>query len=98
MTAMLRTWSLLAAIAAAGVTTACGGSAVQGHTDKGEGIKIEFKSGGVAVAAIGAVSTQCSYAESGKQVSPTCEGQKEVFTVADDGSLNSQAFGRLAKT
>jgi len=86
-----------AAIAVAGLVAACGGSSVQGSTYKSAMIKIEFKSGGVATATIGPMSTQCSYTQKDKQVTVTCEGQPEVFTVAADGTLNSEHFGKLSK-
>jgi hypothetical protein len=97
MKTALRNAMFVAAISLAGLVAACGGSSVQGSTYKSEMIKIEFKSGGVAVATIGPMSNQCSYTEKDKQVTVTCDGLPEVFTVAADGTLSSQHFGKLAK-
>jgi hypothetical protein len=77
----------------------CGkGSSVEGNTYEGSGMKIVFKSGGIAITSLGTVTAQCSYSQDDKTVTLTCEGQKDVLTLADDKSLNSSQFGRLAKT
>ena len=89
---------LVAMMALAGLLAACGGgSSVQGSTYQSAMIKIEFKSGGVATATIGPMSTQCSYTQKDKQVTVTCDGQPETFTVAADGTLSSEHFGKLSK-
>src|SRR5207237_1992026 len=67
----------------------CGGK-VAGNTyeDNGGVVKIEFKSAGKAYVSTGPVTNTCGYAESGKTVTLTCEGDKTAFTVDDDGALN----------
>ena len=76
----------------------CGGK-VQGNTyeDNGGVVKIEFKSGGKAYVSTGPVTTTCSYEESGKSVTLTCERDKTVFTVDDDGELNGPPGGFLTR-
>ncbi len=76
----------------------CGGK-VQGNTyeDNGGVVKIEFKSGGKAYVSTGPVTNTCSYAESGKTITLTCEGDKTAFTVDDDGALNGPPGGFLTR-
>jgi hypothetical protein len=76
----------------------CGGK-VEGNTYAGNGgiVQIEFKSGGKAYVSTGPVSTPCTYTESGKTVTLVCEGDKTVFTVDDDGSLNGPQGGMLGR-
>ncbi len=72
------------------LATAVGcGSKVEGNTyeDNGGVVKIEFKSGGKAYVSTGPTTNTCSYAENGKTVTLTCEGDKTAFTVDDDGAL-----------
>jgi len=80
------------------VTVGCGGK-VEGNTyeDNGGVVKIEFKSGGKAYVSTGPVTTTCSYTESGKTVTLSCEGDKTVFNVDDDGALNGPKGGFLAR-
>jgi len=63
------------------VSTGCGGK-VQGNTyaDNGGVVKVEFKSDGKAYVSTGPVSNNCSYSESGKNVTLVCEGDKTIFT------------------
>ena len=76
----------------------CGGK-VQGNVyeDNGGVVKIEFKSGGKAYVSTGPATNTCSYAESGKTVTLTCDGDKTVFTVDDDGDLNGPPNGFLTR-
>jgi hypothetical protein len=76
----------------------CGGK-VAGNTyeDNGGVVKIEFKSGGKAYVSTGPATNTCSYEESGKSVTLTCEGDKTVFTVDDDGDLNGPPGGFLTR-
>jgi hypothetical protein len=78
--------------------TGCGAK-VEGNTYAGNGgiVQIEFKSGGKAYVSTGPVSTPCTYTESGKTVTLVCEGDKTVFTVDDDGSLNGPQGGMLGR-
>ena len=78
--------------------TGCGGK-VEGNTYAGNGgvVQIEFKSGGKAYVSTGPVSTPCTYTESGKTVTLVCEGDKTVFTVDDDGTLNGPQGGMLGR-
>jgi hypothetical protein len=73
------------------------GNNVSGHTygTAGGGVTIEFQSGGKAVTSIGPMSSQCTYTQSGKQVSLACEGDTTVFTIGDDGSLDGPPDGML---
>jgi hypothetical protein len=81
-----------------GAAIACGGK-VEGNTyqDNGGVVKVEFKSGGKAYVSTGPVTNTCSYEESGKSVTLTCEGDKSVFTVDDDGDLNVPPGGFLSR-
>jgi hypothetical protein len=89
---------LAAIIATVFVSTGCGGK-VEGntYTDNGGVVKIEFKSGGKAYVSTGPVSNTCSYSESGKTVTLTCEGDKTALTVDDDGALNGPPGGFLSR-
>lgn len=88
----------IATIAILLVTVGCGGK-VEGnnYADNGGVVKIEFKSGGKAYVSTGPVTTTCSYTESGKTVTLSCEGDKTVFNVDDDGALNGPKGGFLAR-
>jgi hypothetical protein len=76
----------------------CGGK-VEGNTYAGNGgvVQVEFKSGGKAYVSTGPVSTPCTYTESGKSVTLICEGDKTVFTMDDDGTLNGPQGGMLGR-
>lgn len=76
----------------------CGEGSVEGSTYEGAdgSVKIEFKSGGKAFASLGGISSECSYTQSGKSVTLSCQGEKDVFTVNDDGSLSGPP-ARLTK-
>jgi len=86
---------MLSALAA---TIGCS-SGVGGNTyeDNGGVVKIEFKSGGKAYVSTGPVTNTCSYAESGKTLTLTCEADKTVFTVDDDGDLNGPTGGFITR-
>jgi hypothetical protein len=88
----------IAAATAVLLTIGCGGK-VQGNTyaDNGGVVKIEFKSGGKAYVSTGPVSNSCSYSESGKSVTLTCEGDKTILTMDDDGALNGPPGGFLSR-
>jgi len=81
-----------------GAAIACGGK-VEGNTyeDNGGVVKIEFKSSGKAYVSTGPATNTCSYAESAKTVTLTCEGDKTVFTVDDDGDLNGPPGGFMTR-
>jgi hypothetical protein len=78
--------------------TACGNK-VEGNTyeDNGGVVKIEFKSGDKAYVSTGPVTNTCSYAESGKTVNLTCNGDRTAFTVDEDGALNGPPGGFLTR-
>lgn len=78
--------------------TGCG-SSVSGHTyhDNGGVVRVEFKSGGKAFVSIGSMSHECTYSESGKNVSMDCDGEKLSFTVQDDGALAGPPDGYMAR-
>ena len=88
----------IAVIAMLVTAVGCGGK-VEGNTyeDNGGVVKVEFKSGGKAYVSTGPVANNCSYTESGKTVTLTCEGDKTVFTVDDDGALNGPPGGFLSR-
>jgi hypothetical protein len=78
------------------------GSKVAGNTYTGNGgvVQIEFKSDGKAYVSTGPVTTPCTYTESGKSITLTCEDDKTQFTVDDDGALlgpRGGFLGRLTK-
>jgi hypothetical protein len=77
----------------------CGGKTVEGSTyiDNGGVVQIEFKSGGKAFVSTGPVANSCTYAESGKTITLTCEGDKTVFTIDEDGALNGPPGGFLTR-
>ena len=79
-------------------TIGCSGK-VEGNTyeDNGGVVKVEFKSGGKAFVSTGPVTNTCTYAESGKNVTLTCEGDKTVLTVDDDGALSGPPGGFIAR-
>jgi len=83
--------TMLSALAA---TIGCS-AGVGGNTYEDNGG--EFKSGGKAYVSTGPVTNTCSYEESGKSVTLTCEGDKSVFTVDDDGDLNGPPGGFLTR-
>jgi hypothetical protein len=88
-----------AMLAAALVLAACGKSgSVEGNIYEGNGgvVKIEFQSGGKAFASMGPVTQPCSYAQDGKTVTLTCQSDKTVLKVSDDGSLEGPPDGMLA--
>lgn len=78
--------------------TACGNS-VSGHTYAGNGqlVKIEFQSGGKALTSFGPMTSSCTYMQSSKKISLTCEGDTTELTMADDGSLAGPPEGLLAR-
>lgn len=75
------------------------GSSVSGHVyhDNGGVVRVEFKSGGKALVSIGTMSHECTYSESGKNVSMDCDGEKLNFTVQDDGALAGPPDGYMAR-
>ena len=90
----------LTVIAALGVfPAACGGGGVEGNTyvDNGSVVKIEFKSGGKAFFSMGPVSNTCTYSESGKTVTLTCEGDKTTFNIDTDGALTGPPGGMISR-
>ena len=90
--------AMIAILLTLGSAIACGGK-VEGNTyeDNGGVVKVEFKSGGKAYVSTGPVTNTCSYEENGKSVTLTCEGDKSVFTVDDDGDLNGPPGGFLTR-
>ncbi len=80
-------------------TTACGGATAEGDTYTGNGgiVKIEFKSGGKAFVSTGPVTTPCTYSESGKTITLSCEGDNTDFTIDDDGALIGPPDSMLAR-
>jgi hypothetical protein len=85
-------WTLLCLSA-----TACG-NGVSGHTYAGNGqlVKIEFQSGGKALTSFGPMTSNCTYTQSDKKISLTCEGDTTQLTMNDDGSLAGPPDGMLA--
>ncbi len=75
----------------------CGG--VKGHTYAGNGemVKIEFQSGGNAIASMGPMSSSCTYTESGSKVELICEGDTTELTRNSDGTLSGPPDGMLAR-
>ena len=77
--------------------TSCGSDSVEGNIYEapGGGISVAFSSGGKASVKIGPLAQDCTYAQSGKAVTLTCQADKTVFTVADDGSLVGPPGGMI---
>ena len=96
-TSIARTFAFMAILSV--YITACGGTKAEGHTYTGNGgiVKIEFKSGGKAFVSTGPVTTTCTYSESDKTVTLTCEGDKTEFTIDDDGALIGPPDAMLAR-
>ena len=92
-------WNALAIAMLGTLATAIGCGKVEGNTyeDNGGVVKIEFKSGGKAYVSTGPATNTCSYAESGKTVTLTCDADKTAFTVDDDGALNGPPGGFLTR-
>jgi hypothetical protein len=90
---------LVATIFVAGFGFAGCGSSVEGNTyvDSDNVISIEFLSGGKANFKMGVVGGPCTYIESGKNVTVTCNGVPQVFTMNSDGSLGGPAAGLIGK-
>jgi hypothetical protein len=89
---------LVAILALVGFAVGCGGN-VAGNTyaDNGGVVQIEFKSGGKAYMSMGPMTNTCSYTESGKKVTLSCEGNALEFTVDDDGALNGPPGGMVSR-
>lgn len=90
---------LVASILVAGCGFAGCGSSVEGNTyvDPEGMISIEFLSGGKANFKMGVVGGACTYTESVKNVTVTCNGVPQVFTMNSDGSLGGPAAGLIGK-
>jgi len=90
---------LVATILVAGFGFAGCGSDVEGNTyvDSDNVISIEFLSGGKANFKMGPAGGVCTYTESGKNVTVTCNGVPQVFTVNSDGSLGGPAAALIGK-
>jgi hypothetical protein len=86
----------IAMLAVLATAVGCGGVVGNTYEDNGGVVKIEFKSGGKAYVSTGPATNTCSYEESGKTVTLTCEGDKTVFTVEDD-ALNGPPGGFLTR-
>jgi hypothetical protein len=89
---------LIAAIAS--FTAGCGkSSSVEGNTYEATGgvVKVEFQSGGKAITSIGAMSSPCTYTQTGKAIALSCENEKIELTVNDDGSLAGPPDGFAAR-
>jgi hypothetical protein len=93
--------SLLAAtILLAGFTfTGCESDFVRGtYVDSDGLISIEFLTGGKAnFKMAGLVSVACTYTESRKNVTVTCNGDSQSFAINSDGSLGGPAAGLAGK-
>ena len=72
---------------------------VEGTTyeDNGGVVKIEFKSGGKAYVSTGPATNECTFMQSDGRVTLTCAGDKTLFKVDDDGSLNGPPGGMLSR-
>jgi hypothetical protein len=88
----------IAMIAMLAAATGCS-KTIEGNTyeDNGGVVKVEFKSGGKAYVSTGPATNTCSYTESGKTITLTCDGDKTEFTVDDDGALNGPPGGFLSR-
>ena len=91
---------LVATILVAGFGFAGCGSGVEGNTyvDAEGVISIEFLSGGKANFKMGIFGGACTYTESGKNITVTCNGVPQVFTMNSDGSLGGPAASRIGKS
>ncbi len=92
-----RLWTAAAVVLVCVCATGCGNS-VKGHTYAGNGqlVSIQFQSGGKAYASMGPMTSNCTYTQSGKNITLICEGDTEQLTLASDGSLNGPPDGMLA--
>jgi hypothetical protein len=92
---LLVTTILLAGFAFAGCETDIAGST---YVDSDGVISIEFLPGGKANFKMGGiVGGECTYTEKGKNVTVTCNGASQVFTMNSDGSLGGPGTGLIGK-
>jgi hypothetical protein len=99
MKAILSRTLLVATILVAGFGFAGCESSVEGSTyvDSEGVISIEFLSGGKANFKMGGIGGGCTYTESGKNITVTCNGVPQVFTMNSNGSLGGPATGLIGK-
>jgi hypothetical protein len=103
MNARLSRAILVAAIVGAGFGfTGCSDRGVAGSTygDSDNSISIEFRYDGKATVKMLGVVVACTYAEKGKNITVSCDGAAQPFTMNSDGSLtatNSGLFGKLTR-
>jgi hypothetical protein len=91
---------LVAAILAAGFGfAACGDPHVVGSTyvDSDNLISLEFLPGGKATLKMAGVVVPCTYTEKGKNITVSCGGAAQPFTMNNDGSLTAANPGLIGK-
>lgn len=80
----------------------CGDPGVAGSTygASDNSISIEFRYDGKATVRMLGVVVACTYTEKGKNITVSCDGAAQPFTMNSDGSLtatNSGLFGKLTR-
>src|SRR5215467_8311182 len=77
---------------------ACGSGVSGTYTSATGLVTLDLKSGGKAVVTMIGQTEQCTYDVDGKNLNPTCNGDKTVWGIHDDGSLTGPGFiGALTK-
>lgn len=91
---------LVAAILAAGFGFAgCGDPPIAGSTygDSANSISIEFRYDGKAAVKMLGVVVACTYIQKGGNITVTCGGAPQVFTIDSDGSLSASPPDPIGK-
>jgi hypothetical protein len=80
------------------ILTACGAGVSGTYTNTNGLVTLDLKSGGKALLTMMGQNEQCSYDVDGKNLNLTCNGEKTVWGIHDDGSLTGPGFvGALTK-
>jgi hypothetical protein len=85
---------LVAGFGFAGCESSVAGST---YVDSEGAISIEFHSDGKVNLKMGGIGGGCTYTESGKNITVTCNGVPQLFTMNSDGSLGGPAAEFIGK-
>jgi hypothetical protein len=80
------------------VLGACGAGVSGTYTNMNGLVTLDLKSGGKALLTMMGQNERCTYDVDGKNLNLTCNGEKTVWGIHDDGSLTGPGFvGALTK-
>jgi hypothetical protein len=80
------------------ILSACGAGVSGTYTNTNGLVTLDLKSGGKALLTMMGQNEHCSYDVDGKNLNLTCNGEKTVWGIHDDGSLTGPGFvGALTK-